>query len=216
MDDISKSIFSLGVFAWETTLSQSFGKEERAMFFDLEKHQFVGNKGTLPVAKEDIVMRKLAMILEGECLDIGPLKSAEKFGYSKQRYYQILDAFQKIGSDALVDKKRGPKAKRRRTSELQRQVIRYRFLDPQASPAVIAQKLRQTGFTISVRSVERVIQEYGIQKNSTGAAQETARTFLSINFMPKREKSWTSILTACRAIASDTFGCIAKNGARRR
>jgi hypothetical protein len=46
------------------------------------------------------------------------------------------------------------------------QVIRHRFLDPQASPDVIAQKLRQTGFEISTRSVERVISEYGLQKKT--------------------------------------------------
>ena len=41
-----------------------------------------------------------------------------------------------------------------------------RFLDPQASTAVIAQKLRQTGLPISNRSVERVIAEFGLQKKT--------------------------------------------------
>ena len=63
-----------------------------------------------------------------------------------------------------MNKARGPKKKYRRTDELQRQVIRHRFLDPDASAEVIAQKLRQTGFVISTRSVERVIAEYGLQK----------------------------------------------------
>jgi hypothetical protein len=49
---------------------------------------------------------------------------------------------------------------------LVRQVIRYRFLDPEASADVIAQKLRQTGFVISTRSVERVIGDYGLQKKT--------------------------------------------------
>jgi len=47
-----------------------------------------------------------------------------------------------------------------------RQVIRHRFLDPQISPEVIVQKLVQCGFAISTRTVERVISEYGLQKNS--------------------------------------------------
>ena len=34
----------------------------------------------------------------------------------------------------------------------------------------IAQKLRQTGFSISTRSVERVISNYGLQKNSIAVA----------------------------------------------
>ena len=54
----------------------------------------------------------------------------------------------------------------RRTGELVRQVIRHRFLDPDATAEVIAQKLRQSGLPISNRSVERVIAEYGLQKKT--------------------------------------------------
>jgi hypothetical protein len=45
-------------------------------------------------------------------------------------------------------------------------VIRHRFLDPEASAGVIAQKLRQTGFVISTRSVERAIADFGLQKQT--------------------------------------------------
>jgi hypothetical protein len=51
-----------------------------------------------------------------------------------------------------------------RTEEVVRQVIRHRFLDPDASADVIAQKLRQTGFGVSTRSVERIIEQFGLQK----------------------------------------------------
>jgi hypothetical protein len=34
-------------------------------------------------------------------------RSIEKYGYTEQRYYQLLKAFQTQGSDALVEKKRG-------------------------------------------------------------------------------------------------------------
>ncbi len=45
-----------------------------------------------------------------------------------------------------------------------RQVIRHRFLDPDASAEVITQKLVQTNSIISCRSVERIVQDYGLQK----------------------------------------------------
>ena len=45
-------------------------------------------------------------------------------------------------------------------------VIRHRFLDPEASPEVIAQKLRQTQHSLSIRSVQRVIADYGLQKKT--------------------------------------------------
>ena len=57
-----------------------------------------------------------------------------------------------------------PKAPEGRRDEVVRQVIRYRFLDPDASADVIAQKLRQTGWEISARSVARVIAAFGLQK----------------------------------------------------
>ena len=67
---------------------------------------------------------------------------------------------------ALQSQKRGPKTNYRQTAEVVRQVIRHRFLDGDASAEVIAQKLRQTGGTISNRSVERIIAEYGLQKKT--------------------------------------------------
>jgi hypothetical protein len=45
-------------------------------------------------------------------------------------------------------------------------VIRHRFLDPEASAQVIGQKLRQAGQPISTRSVERVLEDYGLQKKT--------------------------------------------------
>ena len=136
------------------------------MQFDLNSGELRGEHGSLRVIADDEMTKKLVMLIEGECEGLGPLKAAKKFGYSKQRYFQLRVVFQEQGALALVNKARGPKSKSRRTSELVRQVIRHRFLDPQASVEVISQKLRQTGLTISTRSVERVIADYGLQKKT--------------------------------------------------
>ena len=136
------------------------------MELDLQGKQFVGQSGTLPLADNDEVARKLAMLIEGECEGLGAIKAAEKYGFTKQRYYQLRQTYDKEGSKALANQQRGPKQNYRRTGELVRQVIRHRFLDPSASAEVIAQKLRQTGFTISTRSVERGIADYGLQKKT--------------------------------------------------
>ncbi len=58
----------------------------------------------------------------------------------------------------------GPKRNYKRTEVVTKQVLRYRFLDPEANCGVIAQKLKQAGYNVSQRSVERVINEYGLQK----------------------------------------------------
>tara|TARA_B100000949_G_scaffold183829_1_gene165480 strand:+ start:404 stop:832 length:429 start_codon:yes stop_codon:yes gene_type:complete len=134
------------------------------MKFDHKQQALIGDDGSLLVLQNDEITRKLAMLIEGECEGLGPSKAARKYGFSKQRYFQLRECYRQLGAAALQSKTRGPKSNYRRTGELVRQVIRHRFLDPDASTEVIAQKLRQTGFFISNRSVERVIAEYGLQK----------------------------------------------------
>src|SRR6266581_5225923 len=85
---------------------------------------------------------------------------------TRQRYYQILDAFYEEGAEGLLLHSPGPKSDYRRTHQVVRLVIRCRFLDPESSPEVIAQKLRQQSLCISQRSVERIIADYGLQKKT--------------------------------------------------
>lgn len=136
------------------------------MHYDARRHAIVGTGGALKVQPQDSLTRKMTMLMEGECEGLGPIQAARKHGYSKQRYFQLRKAYEQDGARALLDQPRGPKTNYRRTGELARQVVRHRFLDPDASVEVIAQKLRQTGFVISVRSVERVIADYGLQKKT--------------------------------------------------
>ena len=115
------------------------------------------------IKDDDNLCRKLCMLIEGRCT-IGVLEAIKKYRYTEQRYYQLNNEFEKNGSEALIDKKRGPDKQTVRTKETINQIIRLRFLDPLASTAVIAQKLNQIGYKVSIRSVERTITEYGLQK----------------------------------------------------
>ena len=135
-------------------------------FNDQNQPQLTGSAGSLLVPSDDEITLKLAMIFEGQCESLGPTKAATKFGYSKARYFQLLHLYQEHGAQALLSKPTGPKSNYRRTDEVLRQVIRHRFLDPEASVAVIAQKLQQTHHPLSVRSVQRVIADYGLQKKT--------------------------------------------------
>jgi hypothetical protein len=125
-----------------------------------------GPEGSLTVREDDEITLKLAMLFEGQCEGLGPVQAAQKFGYTRQRYYQILDQFMNHGASGLKSLKPGPKGNYRRTDEVIRQIIRYRFLDPAMTPEVIAQKLNQNGYSIAMRSVERVISAYGLQKKT--------------------------------------------------
>src|SRR5439155_17979019 len=98
------------------------------MHFDTSSHTIHGPAGDITVSRDDEVLGKLAMLIEGECEGLGVNAAAAKFGYSKQRYYQLRAAFLQHGSAALRSQKRGPKTCSRRTPEVVRQVVRHRFL----------------------------------------------------------------------------------------
>ena len=136
------------------------------MQFDIPARRIIGPAGDLPVLPDDLVVSRLAMLIEGQCEGLGAAKAADKLGLSKQRYFQLLKLYREHGSAGLQGHKPGPKHNYVRTHEVDRQVIRHRFLDPDATVDVIAQKLRQAGFSVSVRSVVRVIEEYGLQKKT--------------------------------------------------
>lgn len=117
------------------------------------------------IDSNDSLAVKMALLYEGHCT-IGVKAACQKFGYTEQRYYQLLNKYKQEGAIALADKKRGSEKKPVRTEVVVNQIIRLRFLDPLASCDVLAQKLNQMGYQVSKRSVERTITEYGLKKNS--------------------------------------------------
>jgi hypothetical protein len=127
--------------------------------------RFTGAAGSLPVLRNDEIGRRLAMLIEGQCF-LGPSQAAHKYGFTRQRYYQILHDFYQDGTRGLQLERPGPKSDYRRTDQVVRLVIRCRFLDPDASAQVIAQKICQQHWPISTRSVERIIADFGLQKKT--------------------------------------------------
>jgi hypothetical protein len=135
-------------------------------FTDPDQPYLTGPAGSLLVPPDDELTLKLAMLYEGQCEGLGPTHAAAKFGYSKARYFQLLHGFHEQGALALRNQPTGPKSNYRRTEEIVRQIIRHRFLDPEASAQVLAQKLQQTRHALSIRSIQRVIADYGLQKKT--------------------------------------------------
>ena len=123
-----------------------------------------GTKGRiLEIDRNDSAAMKMAMLFEGNCF-LSVEETTEKYGFSKPRYYQLQKEFKEKGSSALINKKRGSDTRPVRTKEVVNQIIRLRFLDPFSSAEVIAQKMNQNGYKVAIRSVERTITEYGLQK----------------------------------------------------
>jgi hypothetical protein len=70
-----------------------------------------------------------------------------------------------------------------------RQVLRYRFLYPNASPEVITQKLCHTHLRISLRSVHRIIAGYGVKENSPYSTPKTPLRPCTLS-APENESGW--------------------------
>ena len=154
---------------------------------ELFNERIQSKSGSLPIAEDDEITRKLAMLIDGECGPDGIDRAAAKFGFSRQRYFQLRTLFLRKGGQALLSSKRGPKSNYRHTQELVCQVIRHRFLDPEASTEVIAQKLRQCNFRISKRTVDRVITQFGLQKKTLSVPPaETADRNRELPDLPKK------------------------------
>lgn len=149
------------------------------MTFEINPEAFSGPCGSLSIDPDDEVSIKLAMLVKGECSGDGPTRAAQEFGFSRQRYFQLRNLFMAHGAAGLASAQRGPKTNYRRTREAVCQVVRYRFLDANISGEVIAQKLRQNGFKIGARSVERILADFGLQKKtlpvSAGPAASVSR-----------------------------------------
>jgi len=119
----------------------------------------------MSIKPTDTVSWKLLMLYEAASTNTNKIGSiAKKYGYTREHFYVIKKKFDESGSEGLRDKPKGPKRNYKRTKELEKQIIRHRFLDPEASSEVITQKLQQAGHNISQRSVERTINVYGLQK----------------------------------------------------
>jgi hypothetical protein len=55
--------------------------------FGIPARRIIGPAGELPVLPDDLVVSRLAMLIEGRCEGPGAVKAAEKFELSRQRYF---------------------------------------------------------------------------------------------------------------------------------
>ena len=94
--------------------------------YDPKNSSIIGPKGILTIPPGDKASLKMAMLLQGECTDIGPTQAAFNFNYSKSRYYQVREDFTEFGVEGLISKKTGPQHNYRRTPEVTKLIIRAR------------------------------------------------------------------------------------------
>ena len=120
--------------------------------------------------------------------------------------FSLLALVVLLGPMALKWSRAGEMA--RRTEQVVRQVLRYIFLDTDASADVVVQKLRQTHFSISLRSVRRIIADYGLQKKTlrTQPGQKRPRPQTARSKHPKPRAHGRQRPDQRRARGSSTAG----------
>ena len=86
----------------------------------------------------------------------------KEFGYSRESFYQALEAFQKEGVAGLVGKRKGKKKPDKITPEIIGYVI-YQRAKFDLSGAAIAKKiLEEFHLKLHRRTVERILGHYGL------------------------------------------------------
>ncbi len=136
-----------------------------------------GPAGTLPVRRDDDAGVDLLMLIEGETSG-RPLDAVlQEFGRSRSTYYEKLRRFRELGVEGLLERPSGPKTAWRRPIEVVRFIVRVRLEDPSRGAAEIAADLLRHGHTVSVRSVERTLTQFGLTRpapKAPGAVEAAA------------------------------------------
>lgn len=87
-----------------------------------------------------------------------------EFGYSRESFYQALEAFRKEGLAGLVDKPKGKTKPDKITPEIIGYVIYQRAKFGLSGAAITEKILQQFKLKLHKRTVERILGYYGILK----------------------------------------------------
>ena len=121
-----------------------------------------GPAGSLPLRPDDEAAVDLAMLIEGETSGRPLGAILEEFGRSRSTYYEKLKRFREQGVAGLLARPPGPRSAWRRPLEVVRFIVTARLRDPERSAADIAEDLGRLGHSVSVRSVERTLSQFGL------------------------------------------------------
>ena len=130
-----------------------------------------GPGGTLPLRAEDDAARDLYMLIEGETSGRPLDEVLNSFGRSRSTYYEKLRRFRDQGLEGLIPRPPGPRNAWRRPLEVVRHIVKARLRDPERGAADIAAELDRLGHSVSVRSDERTLTQFGLTRG--GGATST-------------------------------------------
>lgn len=132
-----------------------------------------GGKGKqFVIDLEDPLQRRYELVRELKLSSSSKEVICARFGYSRVMGHLYETAWDKHRWEGLMDKKKGPKKKSRRTEEVESRVLAIRFKSPEKDMYEIADILTEEGYDISARSVSRVLSEHGVTLKKRGRKSE--------------------------------------------
>ena len=139
------------------------------------RREIKGPGGSLQLLAEDEAAIDLVMLIEGETSGRDLDEVLAEFGRSRSTYYEKLRRFREGGVQGLLARPPGPRTAWRRPLEVVRFIVTSRLRHPERSAADIAEELARQGHSVSTRSVERTLTQFGLTRASRlpAAAPET-------------------------------------------
>ncbi len=130
-------------------------------------HAIKGPGGLLPLRPEDEAAIDLLMLIEGETSGRALDDVLLQFERSRSTYYEKLRRFREQGIAGLFASPPGPRGPWRRPIEVVRYIVTARLRSPERTAAEIAEGLARLGRTVSVRSVERTLTQFGLTRGGS-------------------------------------------------
>lgn len=135
-------------------------------------YEIRGPGGTLPLRPADAAVVDLVMLIEGETSGRELDDVLQQFGRARSTYYEKLRRFREQGLEGLLARPAGPRGPWRRPIEVMRFVVRARLRDPDRGAAAIAEDLARRGHSVSVRSVERTLTQFGLTRTPSRTSSD--------------------------------------------
>ena len=119
----------------------------------------------------DLMQVKYEMVRRVQSDDWRVSDAAKAFGFSRVSFYQIQKSIEKQGLSGIMPQKRGPKGAHKLSEEVLVFIEDKLNKDDQLKASTLAELIQETfGFSIHVRSVEKVLQHR--KKNRKNRNQE--------------------------------------------
>lgn len=110
----------------------------------------------------DKLQVKYEMLRTHEVEEVSISRAAEEFGYTRQAFYQIKEAFQEQGMAGLLERKRGRKGPVKCTPEVVAFLVREKQREPDLSGSDLSERLLEhRGVEVHRRTVEKVVARMG-------------------------------------------------------